>query len=62
MKHLRKLILLSTFAAGLVATLAAAADWKPTRPINLIVPWAAGGSTDLVTRATADELEPVLGQ
>jgi tripartite-type tricarboxylate transporter receptor subunit TctC len=36
--------------------------WKPSRPINLIVPWAAGGSTDQITRATAAELEKVLGQ
>ena len=36
--------------------------WKPTKPINLIVPWAAGGSTDQVTRVTAAELEKVLGQ
>jgi tripartite-type tricarboxylate transporter receptor subunit TctC len=39
-----------------------AQNWKPTRPINLIVPWAAGGSTDQVTRVTAAELEKALGQ
>src|SRR5436190_822097 len=39
-----------------------AQNWKPVRPINLIVPWAAGGSTDQVTRVTAAELEKVLGQ
>ncbi len=38
------------------------ASWKPERPINLIVPWAAGGSTDTVTRVTASELEKSLGQ
>jgi len=38
------------------------AQWKPNKPINLIVPWAAGGSTDQVTRVTAAELEKVLGQ
>jgi tripartite-type tricarboxylate transporter receptor subunit TctC len=38
------------------------AQWKPTHPINLIVPWAAGGSTDQVTRVTAGELEKALGQ
>jgi tripartite-type tricarboxylate transporter receptor subunit TctC len=47
---------------ALVALPASAADWKPTRPINLIVPWAAGGSTDQVTRATAAEIESALGQ
>jgi tripartite-type tricarboxylate transporter receptor subunit TctC len=57
-----KLILLSAFAAAVAAPLAAAADWKPSRPINLIVPWAAGGSTDQVTRLTAAQLEPLLGQ
>lgn len=40
----------------------ALAQWKPTKPINLIVPWAAGGSTDQITRVTAAELEKVLGQ
>ena len=48
---------------ALGATLPAAAqNWKPTHPINLIVPWAAGGSTAQVTRVTAAELEKALGQ
>jgi tripartite-type tricarboxylate transporter receptor subunit TctC len=49
-------------ALALGIALPAAAQWKPTRPINLIVPWAAGGSTDQVTRVTAAELEKALGQ
>jgi tripartite-type tricarboxylate transporter receptor subunit TctC len=36
--------------------------WKPDKPITIIVPWAAGGSTDQVTRVTAVELEKALGQ
>ncbi len=48
---------LATAACGAVAQ-----QWKPTRPINLIVPWAPGGSTDQITRVTAAELEKVLGQ
>lgn len=48
--------LLSLCAAG------ASAQWKPTKPITLIVPWAPGGSTDQVTRVTAAELEKFLGQ
>jgi tripartite-type tricarboxylate transporter receptor subunit TctC len=41
---------------------AAEASWKPSRPINLIVPWAAGGSTDSITRVVAAVLEKPLGQ
>jgi tripartite-type tricarboxylate transporter receptor subunit TctC len=46
----------------LVALPACAADWKPVPPINLIVPWAAGGSTDQITRLVAGEMEKSLGQ
>lgn len=49
-------------ALGLAAQPAAAQTWKPTRPITVIVPWAAGGSTDQVIRVTASELEKELGQ
>ncbi|QDL94633.1 tripartite tricarboxylate transporter substrate binding protein (plasmid) [Paroceanicella profunda] len=52
-------------AAGVLAALAAAgpalAEWKPDRPINIIVPWSAGGSTDQVTRVVAPILEEALG-
>ena len=41
---------------------ASAQQWKPTKPITIIVPWAAGGSTDQVTRVTAAEIEKALGQ
>jgi tripartite-type tricarboxylate transporter receptor subunit TctC len=40
----------------------AQATWKPSKPITIIVPWAAGGSTDQVTRVTAAEIEKALGQ
>src|SRR5438270_13155205 len=62
---MNKRFFLHAFAAAmaLAASLPAAAqNWKPSRPINLIVPWAAGGSTDQVTRVTAAELEKALGQ
>src|SRR5687767_2351796 len=49
-------------AALLGAFSGAHAQWKPTKPITLIVPWAAGGSTDQVTRVTAAELEKHLNQ
>ena len=51
-------------AIGLLSTAASAQNypWKPDRPITLIVPWAAGGSTDQMARIIATELEPELGQ
>ncbi|MFT4170952.1 MAG: tripartite tricarboxylate transporter substrate binding protein [Rhodocyclaceae bacterium] len=41
---------------------AAAQQWKPSHPIHLIVPWAAGGATDQVSRIAASEMEKALGQ
>jgi tripartite-type tricarboxylate transporter receptor subunit TctC len=58
----RTLAVAAALFAGLAASLPAAAQWKPDRPITIIVPWAAGGSTDQVTRVTAAELEKALGQ
>lgn len=51
-------------AVGLLATAAAAQDyaWKPDRPVTIIVPWAAGGSTDQMARIVASELEAELKQ
>ena len=49
-------------SAATLSALPASAQWKPAKPITIIVPWAAGGSTDQVTRITAGELEKALGQ
>lgn len=54
-------LLLGTMAATLAAGPAFAQEWKPEKPINIIVPWSAGGSTDQVTRVVAGELEKALG-
>src|SRR5947209_20536358 len=55
---------LLAFAAMFCGTtcIANAQQWTPSRPINLIVPWAAGGSTDQATRVAAAGLEDVLKQ
>ena len=45
-----------------VGVVSAQATWKPNKPITIIVPWGAGGSTDQVTRVCAAELEAALGQ
>jgi len=62
MKKRRFLATTLAGAAVLAFSATSQAQWKPNKPINLIVPWAAGGSTDQVTRVTAAELEKVLGQ
>lgn len=51
-------------AVGAFATAAMAQDyaWKPDRPVTIIVPWAAGGSTDQMARIVASELEAELKQ
>ena len=52
----------SLAAIVMAMSTSALAQWKPTHPITIIVPWAAGGSTDQVTRVTAAEIEKALGQ
>jgi tripartite-type tricarboxylate transporter receptor subunit TctC len=42
--------------------LAQAQDWKPNKPIRIIVPWGAGGSTDQAVRSIVGDLEDALGQ
>lgn len=57
-----KTLKLAVAAASLALAAAAHAQWKPAKPITIIVPWSAGGATDQVTRLAAAELEPALGQ
>jgi tripartite-type tricarboxylate transporter receptor subunit TctC len=57
-----------TFAVALVAAAltalngVAVAQEYPAKPITLVVPWPAGGSTDIVMRAIADVASKSLGQ
>ena len=48
-------------AATLPFAPARAAEW-PDRPVRLIVPFAAGGSTDLLSRLMAERMMQTLGQ
>jgi len=57
-----------TFAVALIAAAltaligVAVAQEYPAKPITLVVPWPAGGSTDIVMRAIADVASKSLGQ
>jgi tripartite-type tricarboxylate transporter receptor subunit TctC len=50
------------FVAALFAAQAAVAQTWPTKPIRLLVPFAPGGSSSIVARAVAIEMEKGLGQ
>ena len=53
---------ISLLAATTVALAAAAAQDYPTRPITLIVPYAAGGGNDVMARTAAEKMSKTLGQ
>jgi tripartite-type tricarboxylate transporter receptor subunit TctC len=61
MKHLRHHLLAGIIAAGALPGLAAAQTY-PTKPVRLIVPFAPGGTTDLLARVLAEKMGPALGQ
>ena len=61
----RRRVLRTIVGGGLAATWPLsprAADAWPTRPIRFVVPFAPGGSSEIVARATAAELAKLLGQ
>jgi len=58
----RRSLLLSAAGLALPAPLLAQASAWPTRPVRIIVPYAAAGGTDLLARAIAEALRPILPQ
>lgn len=53
---------LSLIFAVVLVSATAAADNYPSRPIRLIVPYPAGGSTDIMARALQEPMAKILGQ
>jgi tripartite-type tricarboxylate transporter receptor subunit TctC len=56
----RRQALAATLATA--ALPAAAQDRYPNRPVSIIVPWAAGGTTDILARVLAEPLRRAFGQ
>ena len=61
MTHLSRRTLLAAGGAVLAAPALGQARW-PNRPIQMIVPWGAGGGTDATARIIASVLERDIGQ
>ena len=60
--RLRRSVLLAAIAGTLLGAASAHAQTFPTKPITLIVPWPAGGSTDRHLRTLAELAGKHLGQ
>jgi tripartite-type tricarboxylate transporter receptor subunit TctC len=60
MKHVAGLVL--SLGIALAPSMVRAQDAWPTRPITFVVPYGAGGYTDLVARLTARYVEKALGK
>jgi len=59
--RVRSIVALALFAIPAGAG-AAAADVYPNRPVRVIIPFSAGGATDVVIRIVASKLPELLGQ
>ncbi|HWJ87762.1 MAG TPA: tripartite tricarboxylate transporter substrate binding protein [Pelagibacterium sp.] len=61
MKRLSVVTAVAVAAISATSLSALAQEWAPDHPVNIIVPWGAGGATDQVTRVTAPILAENLG-
>src|SRR5262245_56268172 len=57
----RAAVILGTLTVTLTAIVALAQSY-PTAPVRVIVPFGAGGATDVIARVLADHLQQRLGQ
>jgi tripartite-type tricarboxylate transporter receptor subunit TctC len=60
-KKISQLVLTTSMVALSTCAIAQPNQW-PTRPVTMVVPFAAGGSTDITARMLAEKLGPILGQ
>jgi tripartite-type tricarboxylate transporter receptor subunit TctC len=62
MTHRRTVLRAAVAASAATAWPGARAQSFPARPIRLICPWTAGGTTDIVMRSWAESASRILGQ
>ena len=58
---MRRMLLLSALASALLGALPSQAQTYPNRPIRIIVPFAAGGSSDVMARGLGKQLAEQMG-
>lgn len=58
---MKKRLTMAALACAAFTATASAQDY-PSRPITLVVPYAAGGGNDIMARVAGEKMSPVLGQ
>jgi tripartite-type tricarboxylate transporter receptor subunit TctC len=58
----RALSFLIAFGAALTASGPVHAQGYPSKPVTMIVPFPAGGGSDILARIVAEHMRPTLGQ